>query len=196
MSLKTFVKVGKITNLSDARYCSGMGVDMLGFRVRPSDADYISPDRFKEFRGWFTGPAVVAEAWGLNSNDELNNIIDTYQPDYIELKPDSLEKINAYPLPIILTGTHSEIREAIKKWGSLKIEYMLLTDLPDIETLRQICLTHKVLVALNEEDDLNKIENFGSLVTGISLHGTPEEKPGLKTYDVLGSVLEKLEAAD
>ena len=29
MPLKTFVKVGNITNLSDARYCAGMGVDML-----------------------------------------------------------------------------------------------------------------------------------------------------------------------
>jgi phosphoribosylanthranilate isomerase len=33
MPLKTFVKVGCITNLSDARYCAGMGVDMLGFRA-------------------------------------------------------------------------------------------------------------------------------------------------------------------
>ncbi len=31
MALKTIVKVGNITNLSDARYCAVMGVDMLGF---------------------------------------------------------------------------------------------------------------------------------------------------------------------
>ncbi|MFT7424854.1 MAG: phosphoribosylanthranilate isomerase, partial [Algoriphagus sp.] len=31
MALRTFVKINGITNLTDARYCSGMYVDLLGF---------------------------------------------------------------------------------------------------------------------------------------------------------------------
>ncbi len=33
MSLNTFVYIRDVDNLSDARYCAGMGVDMIGFRL-------------------------------------------------------------------------------------------------------------------------------------------------------------------
>jgi phosphoribosylanthranilate isomerase len=49
MALKTKVKAGNITNLSDARYCAGMGVDWLGF-----PADVVNPDTFKEITNWVT----------------------------------------------------------------------------------------------------------------------------------------------
>ena len=65
MPLKTFVKVGCITNLSDARYCAGMGVDMLGFRAVESQENYIKPSQFQEIRGWIAGPLVVAEVYGV-----------------------------------------------------------------------------------------------------------------------------------
>jgi phosphoribosylanthranilate isomerase len=196
MGLKTFVKVGKITNLSDARYCSGMGVDILGFRVIPTDADYLTPERFKEFRGWFTGPAVVAEAFGLNSSEELKAIIENYQPDYIELSVTELEKLNSSSLPIILSGTTDEIKNAITKKNTLSIKYLLLTTLPDTETVEQLSTAYNILVEIKEENDLNEVDVMSTCIIGISLHGSPEEKPGLKSYDLLSDVLEKLEALD
>ena len=85
MALKTLVKVGNISNLSDARYCAGMGVDMLGFRVISGQEHYVSPELFKEIRGWFSGPSVVAEAYGIRSGEDLPFIIQNYLPDFIEL---------------------------------------------------------------------------------------------------------------
>ena len=41
--LKTLIKVSNINNLSDARYCAGMGVEMLGFSM-----DELSIEKFKE----------------------------------------------------------------------------------------------------------------------------------------------------
>ena len=52
MSLKTLVKVGGVTNLSDARYCAGMGVAILGFCPEPSRPDYVDLDKFKEITNW------------------------------------------------------------------------------------------------------------------------------------------------
>ena len=60
MPLKTFVKVGSITNLSDARYCAGMMVDMLGFRSVEGQEGYIKPAQFQEIRGWISGPLVIS----------------------------------------------------------------------------------------------------------------------------------------
>jgi phosphoribosylanthranilate isomerase len=196
MSLKTFVKVGKITNLSDARYCSGMGVDMLGFRVIPADADYVTPERYKEFRGWFTGPTVVAEAFGIQSSEEVAAIIENYQPDFIELSVADLENVKSTSLPIILSGTLDELREVKSLNSSLPIEYLLFTTTPSREIIEQLAASYKILVDIREENDLDKLESISSMITGISLHGSPEEKPGLKNYDLLASVLEKLEALD
>jgi phosphoribosylanthranilate isomerase len=196
MSLKTFVKVGKITNLSDARYCAGMGVDMLGFRVIQGDVDYLSPERFKELRGWFTGPTVVAEAYGIKSSDEVIGIIQNYQPDFIEISVADLKNINSTTLPIILSGTPNEL-DGIKSYSDLpNIEYVLFTQVPSKETLAQFHASYKILIAISEESDLEILDANETLVTGISLHGSPEEKPGLKNYDVLADVLEKLEKLD
>ena len=52
MALKTFVKVSGINNLSDARYCSGMEVNQLGFSIEPSSPNYTDPEKFKEIKGW------------------------------------------------------------------------------------------------------------------------------------------------
>ena len=58
MSLKTFVKVGNITNLTDARYCAGMGVNQLGFNVEDPN---FTVEKFKEITGWLEGIEYVAE---------------------------------------------------------------------------------------------------------------------------------------
>src|SRR6187401_3084647 len=103
MALKTIVKVGGITNLSDARYCSGMGVDMLGFRVIEGQDNYISPKQFQEIRGWVTGPQIVAEIYGIEKESDLAEIIAQYRPDYLELGSGELNVLKANALPIILS---------------------------------------------------------------------------------------------
>ena len=54
--LKTTVFVRKINNLSDARYCAGMGVTYLLF-----DLDKISEDEATEISGWLEGIEIVNE---------------------------------------------------------------------------------------------------------------------------------------
>ena len=61
MALKTFVKISAINNLSDARYCAGMGVDMLGFALEPTNPDSISPEKYTEIIGWLSGVKFVGE---------------------------------------------------------------------------------------------------------------------------------------
>ena len=44
--LKTIVKVSEVNNLSDARYCAGMGVEYIGFSM-----DNVPFEKYKEMRG-------------------------------------------------------------------------------------------------------------------------------------------------
>ena len=56
--LKTFVIVGEISNLSDARYCAGMGVDVLGFNINPVEETCVAPETLNEISGWVAGVAI------------------------------------------------------------------------------------------------------------------------------------------
>jgi phosphoribosylanthranilate isomerase len=47
------VKISNVTNLSDARYCAGMGVEMLGFSIDEDSPNYISPKNSRiSVPGW------------------------------------------------------------------------------------------------------------------------------------------------
>src|SRR5687767_3639265 len=85
MPLKTLVKVGSITNLSDARYCAGMGVDMLGFRVIEDQENHIPISLFQQIRGWVSGPHVVAEMYGLKKATDIHGLLQNYAPDMVEM---------------------------------------------------------------------------------------------------------------
>lgn len=180
MPLKTVVKVGNITNLSDARYCSGMGVDMLGFRVLEGQQNYISPKLFQEIRGWVSGPKIVAEIYGLTSSDQLAQIIENYAPDYFELTAGEFDTFQSdLKLPCIVTGQAK---------ADSKIAYVLIEE-TGLSAYRGAA---KLLVRpTSSETVLELIKS--SDVAGVALNGTPEDRPGFKDYADLADVLEKLD---
>jgi phosphoribosylanthranilate isomerase len=193
MALKTLVKVGQISNLSDARYCAGMGVDMLGFSVIEPGTHFVSPEQFKEIRGWFTGPSIVAEAYGLKSNEDIPAIIQNYLPDFIEVSFDDLLKIHSPSATFILSTTINEMttRENELAQYRSQIAYIILPANTTKELLDDITRSYRVMLAA---DELSTAESLmQSNVKGIVLKGDHEERPGLKNYDQLATILEALE---
>ncbi len=61
MALLVPVMVRGINNLSDARYCAGMGADSLTFHLDPAFADHLTPAVLKELSGWVSGVQLVGE---------------------------------------------------------------------------------------------------------------------------------------
>jgi phosphoribosylanthranilate isomerase len=181
MALKTLVKIGGITNLSDARYCAGMGVDMLGFNVIPGHPNYISPASFQQIRGWVTGPLIVAEIAGLQDQQELKLILENYRPDMLQMELSELTKIPSPPLPYILRLRRNENISHL----AVQPEY-IMSEKPaftsSIPFLIEVTTTGEVTSALSD-----------SSVKGISLNGGPELKPGLKDYSTMADILELLE---
>ena len=72
MSLKYFVHVSSISNLSDARYCSGMMVDSLGYNLDENSNNILSIDSVKEISQWVNGVKFIAEFY--NSSEEHINL--------------------------------------------------------------------------------------------------------------------------
>lgn len=193
MALKTLVKVGQISNLSDARYCAGMGVDMLGFSVTEGKNNFVSPELFKEIRGWFTGPSIVAEAYGIKSNDDLPAIIQNYLPDFIEVALPDLLKIHSPSSTFILSTTYEEInsREGEIAPYRNQIAYIILPANTDTQSLDDITRSYRVMLGADESSTAESL--LKSNVKGVALKGSEEEKPGLKNYDQLANILEGLE---
>ncbi|HEY0743083.1 MAG TPA: hypothetical protein VGD40_16560 [Chryseosolibacter sp.] len=179
MPLKTVVKVGNISNLSDARYCSGMGVEMLGFRVLEGQENYISPKLYQEIRGWVTGPKIVAELYGMTSADQLPTVIENYAPDYFELTASEFKKFRGHlTLPCIVAGLAS----------TQEIAYQLL----DEHQLDSYVGSEPLLVKPQTGSDILQLIK-SSKVAGVALDGSPELRPGFKDYSDLADILEKLD---
>lgn len=197
MALKTLVKVGKISNLSDARYCAGMSVDMLGFSVISGRENYVSPELFKEMRGWFTGPTIVAEVYGIEKHEDLPGIVQSYLPDFLEGTLADILKLHSAFAAYIVSTTYEEIKAREEELGIYRaqIAYLIIPESTSLENIDALSREYKILLridSLNPED--SKLHN--THIKGIALQGSAEDKPGLKNYDALSSVLEKLEALD
>jgi phosphoribosylanthranilate isomerase len=190
MTRKPIIYVSRISNLSDARYCAGMGVDMVGFVVDPSNADYVSPARYQEMVGWIAGPARVLEiADGVN----IKEIIETYRPELIHTSLALAEKNVFGGAPLIVEVEHTQYSNAMPQLYSLvNVKYVIVTGYNEgaaitlpagfdvlIETKSSIHPAAKVL------------EQSGA--AGLALQGTTETTPGLKDYDHLSKILEELD---
>src|SRR5690606_36114708 len=188
MALKTLVKVGSVTNLSDARYCAGMGVDFLGFRVIADQPDAIPVKTFQEIRGWISGPQIVAEIYGIRSTSELAEVVENFRPDYLELSLNEWKAIgNGITLPFILTLSPAETLPEMMS----KPAYILTS--PADESLSRFIPEHDILVAVSSPAELNAALGLTG-VSGISLTGGQEIRPGLRQYDDLAEILEALES--
>ncbi|MEP5612300.1 MAG: hypothetical protein ABJP45_08620 [Cyclobacteriaceae bacterium] len=200
MPLKTFVKISNVSSLSDARYCAGMGVDILGFNIDPASPSRISPEDFKEITEWVAGVEFAGEFDSANA-DEIKAAVRDYPINYIQVSDQSLvEKIGLLGIPIIFVAAVDE-RAHLSKLGEM------LSYLDELATI-------VILKTSNPElgDELDKSISFyngniklvkGYQVTpsesihkfpGLEMQATREEKPGFKDYGEVMDVLEVLDA--
>ncbi|MBL7845526.1 MAG: N-(5'-phosphoribosyl)anthranilate isomerase [Cyclobacteriaceae bacterium] len=195
MGLKTTVKVGSITNLSDARYCAGMGVDILGFNAVEGKPDYISPIQFEELRGWFVGPKVVIEIYGIDRVEAFETLLNNYQPDMIELSCHELLKLRPHEIPLILSIHPDQYldQKAVLRDFKSSIQFLQLPATCDKKLLQEIAKQFQVLLEPVDgvEPDINFIKDNPGI--GLALKGSVEEKAGYKSYDQLSVILEQLE---
>jgi phosphoribosylanthranilate isomerase len=191
MPLKTLVKVGSVTNLSDARYCSGMGTDMLGFCVIEDQPNYVSPQLYQEIRGWIAGPNVVAEVYGLKDTSALPLILENYRPHFVEGSVRELSYLkNLEEAKLIVSISDISEFEQIKS-GQEKVAYLLIRDY-DLKLIDAISPEFPIMVEIQSSDIVQRVLESPS-VKGIALRGEAEIRPGLKNYDHLSEILEQLE---
>lgn len=202
MSLKTEVKVGHISNLSDARYCAGMGVQYLGFSMDRNTEHYVDQKTLKSIKDWIVGPVIVGEFPDLNvSKNDIPDILEDI--DCIEIsEPASISASAEINLPLILRldiATFQSKEELEKIMARTKdgvlffiLEKSSVSLVQDTDIIR-LASQYKIMIGYGI--DKNSIHTWinGTDIFGISLKGGTEIKPGYKDYDELAVILEQIE---
>lgn len=201
MALKTSVFVRDINNLSDARYCAGMGVDLLGFCIDSTLPNHVNPSKVKEIAGWVAGVKIAVEVNELNETT-LNLIMET-DPDVILLNKiaGDIEHLNIPTLLKVKININAP-KQSEKVFSDYKhiVEGFLIEndEISDIsiqkELLKDWCSKWKIFIGSGINNDNLEIILNTITPAGISLKGGDEIKPGLKTFDELADILEYLEA--
>ncbi len=205
MALKTFVKISSVNNLSDARYCAGMYVNLMGFNLEEGNKNYLAPETFKELTEWLSGLEYVGEF----ENSHPETILETLKAyegiTYIQITEEAhLQMLVNSSFHLIwkpLLNSIEDIEKLITKAASLKEnDITLLLSSDDIKLegkvtklIRELAEKCTVLLGFGlNADHIDETLNATN-VKGIALKGGDEIKPGFKDFDELADILEALE---
>jgi phosphoribosylanthranilate isomerase len=199
MSLITNTKINAVNNLSDARYCAGMGAQYIGFSM--ADAQ-VNQDFSKlgVIAGWVAGVNIVLE---FEAFDALifERAVQAIKPDLIQISGINIsEQLQLLQIPIIsLVDTDDLTNLTEQEIDQLQANFILThlhyDSLPDNlkSKLKILCATKQVFLggSINQSNVRPLLDAYQPY--GIALQGGEEEKPGYKTFDQLAEVLEILE---
>lgn len=195
--LRLPVKINGVNNLSDARYCAGMGVDMVGFSTSENHSRYLPADKINGITGWLSGIQTVAEAYDGEPQEAILVNAHLIQASAVEIDASTYKNLVEWTLPIIYRIStdnwdtpHLKLRE-----NDLFHLVVQKTDVPKVSLIKAICEKHKTLLNVSLLD-LTEIEHLlpDTDPFGISLDGGNELRPGIKDFEHLAEVLEYLEA--
>ena len=205
MALKTKVKVNRITNLTDARYCSGMYVDVLGFSLEEGTPHYISPSQFQEITGWISGADYAAEFTDSDAYIIERRLADYPGINWIESSDlDILVQLKNLGKELIYRVTMEEIESIFPKIDVLNKQHITLhltstenkLSIDNEIIIKELASKVKLFLGfgINPENASLLAEIPG--IAGLAMDGGDEIKPGLRDFDQLASILENLELAD
>ena len=205
MALRTSVIVNGINNLSDARYCAGMGVDIIGFNLKLDDPQRVQSDTLKEITGWVSGVQVAGE-FERAKPETINEMAEEFKLDYIQLDtPYLIDEIEEISRPVIQKvfinkdTVESELLEMMELYSSVVHAFILYSDdftsvdETNIKFLSDIAKQFNIYIGFgmdknNINDTLQQIKP-----AGIGLQGGHEIKPGFKDFDELQEIFEEIE---
>ncbi|UBM59436.1 hypothetical protein LAG90_02030 [Marinilongibacter aquaticus] len=179
--LKKEVLVSELSNLSDARYCAGMGVQFLSFELNENHPSHIGFKKMVEIKNWLMGPQIGGrlEHWSEDIPfDEL-------QLDFLIInKVSDLDKARSKAAQVMLEVDHNELSMI----NLHEFDHVILHELPE-EKPEHFSVFYAIEIDAENWEDVVESDDFEKLV----LKGNHEERPGFSQYEQLMDVLEALE---
>ncbi|PDH49834.1 MAG: hypothetical protein CND58_02945 [Rhodothermaeota bacterium MED-G16] len=198
MSLKYFVHVSSINNLSDARYCSGMMVNSLGFDLDKESKTKLPLENINEICKWVNGVDFVGEFNNSQSN-YINEVINELDFNYISVNIcntiksidfDHQKIIVVLPEPnLISPKTNNYLRDNFPESRTLIIDNLTKDSISKLELL-----TDNYEIIINPLETINITKSIlNKYDLGLLLKGSQEIKPGYKDYDSISDYLDAID---
>ncbi len=210
MQLKTNIKFGEVSSLTDARYAAGIGAAMIGFNFNPDHPNFIDTEKVKQIAGWIQGPEYVGE-FDFNNPDLIRETATELGLEYIQLNFQDIlsfealsdhriiQCINLDGKPINqlnaeLAPYMGAVDFLLLTFSSAAAQENFLSQPAHVQWIQMLCDNHQILFGfiftpINIMDIIDTLQPFG-----INLQGSPEIRPGFRDFDQLITLVELLEA--
>ncbi|MGI4874477.1 MAG: hypothetical protein ACRYFX_25250 [Janthinobacterium lividum] len=202
------VLVRGINNLSDARYCAGMGAQGLIFTLDSSAPGAIDATTTRELAGWVAGVDIIGE-FGAVPGPEINRLVEECNLTGVLLRLDQARQswpeglavpaLIEVPAGLIIRQDHYAAAVA-DLTAALPAGFALFTTPPhpypaDYAYWHE--LARKAPLWLAGPTDPTQAADLAQQVhpAGLILEGGHEIKPGLRDFTELEAVFEALEEA-
>lgn len=200
MSLITKIKLNAVTNLSDARYCAGMGVSYIGFCLDANNINFLEPSKLNAIAQWIAGVGIIFE---FDAFDE-----EAYQINSASIAPEFIQ-VNQCEDWNLLTSTAVPIIHRMifnNNWNELfaaannsAAQYILIDNLDSesilnkSEELATLCDLKQIAISGNiHKDHAVQLVNTYNL-WAIAIDGGEEQRIGIKNFDDMADFFEAIE---
>jgi phosphoribosylanthranilate isomerase len=185
-----------INNLSDARYCAGMGADKLTFVLDPALPGALDTKTVKELAGWIAGVELIGEFDRLSAH-EINAIAVECGLDAILLRSFRTTAELAEIAPPVYQELTVEDASATHVFTSeptgFVIELPTVLSPENLDLLRQVASEFPLWVGPGLAPERASELAANLRLSGLSFPSGDEVKPGLRDFDQLEAVFEALE---
>lgn len=198
MSLKYFVYVGAVNNLSDARYCSAMMVDIIGFDVNEFSVKCLNEEKVKDISTWINGVKIVGD-FENSSKEHITKLINKNIFSSIMIDISNHYLLNNLDIDNVIikisdNNYNEELISSILDNHKNLIEIIVFESFNDLklEFIKSLNNKLRILVKpLPSLSDTKKMLDKYNL--GLYLNGSDEIRPGYKDYDSLSEILEDID---
>lgn len=159
----------KITNLTDARYFAALEVEWMSFALDPKDESHISLEDLKAIWGWLDGPQLLGDFGTVNDLEWMEFMVK-------ELSLDGF--ISELDVKLSVPHFHIDGNEGV---------YRISTGKESLALSTKANLLSTVGFGNDLSDELLKEAD------GLMVEGSFEEQVGLKSFDALDALFERLE---
>jgi phosphoribosylanthranilate isomerase len=185
-----------INNLSDARYCAGMGADKLTFVLDPALPGHLDAKAVKELAGWVAGVELLGEFDQLSA-PEINAIAAECGLDAVLLRqPRSASELAEIAPPVYLELAVGSVALTDYVAGSpvgLLIELSEPLTSETFARLQEIAARQPLWLGPGLHPELARDLATQLPLAGLIFPSGDEVKPGLRDFDQLEAVFEALE---
>ncbi|MBC6609011.1 hypothetical protein H8B13_19485 [Hymenobacter sp. BT188] len=203
MALLTSVLVRGINNLSDARYCAGMGADGLIFTLDPALPGAVDAATVRELAGWVAGVELIGEFDEMPVS-EINRLVEEcgLQRVLLHQRPEAPLSVPALlHAPLFLITSNSLRNEMLLQYSPIfpaGLGVAASLNMDDLPEARQEALAEAATQFPLWLSGAITADTVASLLNtihpaGLILEGGNEIKPGLRDFEELEAVFEALE---